>query len=176
MRLALPRRRDIDDLAALELEATGGYRDGDVVMHVDSRNLVSEKAYGYIATHYWVCVGRNEFASWFGWCFSLSEPMPVPNHSMHWRRPTYAEAVRREEMFLDSPPHFRKCMEDYESNQGRYRIPEVDRRREPLRYAPDGWGGGRCLDCREEGRSGWATRRKPGETSLMCHSCGAVSE
>jgi hypothetical protein len=116
-------RRDVDDLAALELEATGGYRDGDVVMRVDSRNIVSEEAWGYIVAHYWVLAYAHEEPYWFGWCFSVSEPMPVPNESMFWRRPTYAEAVRREQMFLDDPAGFRHCMDDYESNQGRYPHP-----------------------------------------------------
>lgn len=168
--------RDLDDLAALELEATGGYRDGDVVMRVDSRNVVSEKAWRYISTRYWVCVSPDQHASWFGWCFSLSEPVPVSNYSMFWRRPVYAEAVRREEMFLDSPEHFRQCMADYESHNGRYRIPEMTRRHEPLRWRRTGWGDGTCLCCEEEGEHGLVTCRRRGEVSMMCHRCGAISD
>lgn len=171
------RRRDIDTTAALELEALGGYRDGDVVMAVEARNLVSEKAFAYIATHYWVCAFEREQVSWFNWAFSVSEPKPVPNPQMFWRRPTYAEAVRREEMFRDDPEHFRRCMEDYENHYGQYRLSEVHRRREPLRYRPSSWYDWVCLLCQEiDGVFGLVTRRRPRQPGKMCHRCGAMSD
>lgn len=58
---------------------------------------LTHEQYERIKSHYWVLTYRNENASVFSWLFTQRIPMPVPNQSMYWRRPTYEETVKRQE-------------------------------------------------------------------------------
>lgn len=93
-------------------------------MNYQADDLLSPEAYNKLRTRYWVLAWKAEDRPpcWWNWVFSLSEPSPVPNSRMYWRRPTYAEAVQREIAYRDRSDYL-ECIEKY-GKLGKYRRAE----------------------------------------------------
>ena len=96
------------------------------VLTVEADDLVSPETFARIQQHYWISAWKNERNKpfWWDWVFSLSEPRPVPNPNMTWRRPTYEEAVEREWWFRNDRDHWDRCISEYGGRLRRYCQPE----------------------------------------------------
>lgn len=84
---------------------------------------LDERQFSNLRRSYWVLAFKGETASFWKWHFGVGDPPPpVPNRSMEWRRPTYEEAVERQQRFEDDPPKFNGlCQEWSDRNRWTWR-------------------------------------------------------
>lgn len=82
-----------------------------IIDATNDHDLLSLEAFQALEKLYWVCAYKHkqDEVSWFDWVFSSGEPRPVPNPDMHWRRPTYAEALSRHRASIERPDFIELC-------------------------------------------------------------------
>ena len=87
-------------------------------------STLTPERFALLAARYWVPVFRRtdaEPARPWEWLFGISEPKPMPNPDMYWRRPTYSEAMERQARFASDPKGFGSLALQYSERAHKWR-------------------------------------------------------
>ncbi len=90
--------------------------------------MLSYEKYTLVKDKYWVADFKSERLSdnfknlsWSWWVFSpYRKPRQMVNGNMHWRRPTYEDAIIRQSAYDIDPENFFKVCSESSFNNGKY--------------------------------------------------------